>query len=97
MLYSMDVSTPVYLAEAQSNMAEYMEVGFLGCIGSTNCTHMTMERCEYYLQNNHLGGKISHTTCTFNLTCNHRRQILHTTHGGPGHWNDQTMVRFDTF
>jgi len=34
---------------------------------------------------------------TFNLTCNHRRRILHTTRGGPARWNDMTMVQFDSF
>jgi hypothetical protein len=34
---------------------------------------------------------------TYNLTCNHRRQILHTTSGHPGRWNDKTLIRFDTF
>ncbi len=96
-LYSMHVLTPVNLAEAQSNMAEYTEAGFPGCVGSSDCTHITTERCEYNLKNNYLGAKNSHTTCTFNLTCNHRWQILHTTCGGPGRWNDMTMVRFDTF
>ena len=67
-LYSMHVSTPVNLAEALSNTAEYTEVGFPGCVGLTNCTHITMEQCQYYLKNNHLGGKSSHTTHTFNLT-----------------------------
>ena len=71
-LYSMNVLTPVNLAEAQSNMTEYAEAGFSGCVGSSDCTHITTERCEYNLKNNHLGGKSSHTTCTFNLTCNHR-------------------------
>ena len=51
--------------------------GFLGCVGSCNCTHITMERCEYFLKNNHLGPKSSHTTGTFNLTCNQHRRILH--------------------
>ena len=82
---------------AQTNMAEYAEAGFPGCVESTDCTHITTERCEYNLKNNHLGNKSSHTTRTFNLTCNHRRRILHTTRGGPGRWNDMTMVRFDTF
>jgi hypothetical protein len=37
-------------------------------------------------------------TFNFNLTCNHRHHILHsTTNGGPGRWNDQSMVRLDTF
>jgi hypothetical protein len=48
-------------------------------------------------KNNHLGRKSSHTTHKSNLTCNHRRRILHTTRGGPGRWNNQTLVRFDTF
>ena len=43
LLYSMHVSTPVNLAEAQSNMAEYTETGFPGCVGSTDCTHITTE------------------------------------------------------
>ena len=96
-LYSMHVSTPVDLAEAQSNMAEYTKVEFPGCVGSTDCTHITTETCKYYQKNNQLGGKSSHTTHTFNLMCNHCRWILHTTRGGLGRWNDQFMVQFDTF
>jgi hypothetical protein len=96
-LYSQFVLTPVDLPEARSNMREYAVAGFPGCVGSCDCTHITTERCEYCLKNNHLGAKSSHTTRTFNLTCNHRRRILHSTAGGPGHWNDQTMVRLDQF
>ena len=71
--------------------------GFPGCVGSCDCTHIVSERCEYNLKNNHLGAKSSQTTRTFNLTCNHRRRILHTTNGGPRLWSDQSMVRLDTF
>ena len=31
------------------------------------------------------------------MTANHRHRVLHSTKGGPGRWNDQTMVRFDQF
>jgi hypothetical protein len=79
------------------HMAEFEEAGLPGCIGSTNCTHITTKICEYNLKNNHLGPKSSHATRTFNLMCNHHRRILHSTTGGPGHWNDQTMVRLDRF
>ena len=48
-------------------------------------------------KNNHLGEKSSHTSCTYNLTCTHWRRILHTTNSDPGCWNDQTMMRLDTF
>jgi hypothetical protein len=87
----------VHLPEARSNMRKYEVAGFPWYVGSTDCTHVTTERCGYQLKNNHLGAKSSHTTRTFNLTCNHRRQIIHSTHGGPGCWNDQTMVRLDQF
>jgi hypothetical protein len=70
---------------------------FPRCVGSCDCTHIVTERCEYHLKNNHLGAKSSLTTRTFNLTCNHRCRILHTTNGGPGRWNDQSMVRLDKF
>ncbi len=80
-----------------SNMQEYAAAGFPGCVDSSDCTHIVTKRCEYNLKNNHLGPKSSHTTRMFNLTCNHRRRILHTTSGGPGRWNDQTMVRLDEF
>ena len=37
------------------------------------------------------------TTRTFNLGANHRRQILCSTTGHPGSWNDMTLVLFDKF
>jgi hypothetical protein len=96
-LYKKWVLTPVYFPGAQSNMKEYSKAGFLGCIGSSDCTQILTDWCEYNLKNNHLGAKNSLTTRTFNLTCNHCHRILHTTNGGPGRWNDQTMIRLDSF
>jgi hypothetical protein len=78
-------------------MAEFIVSGFPGCIGSSDCTHIDTERCEYSLCNQHIGAKSSHPTRTFSLTANHHCQILHTLSGGPGSWNDQTMVRQDDF
>jgi hypothetical protein len=46
-LYSLHVITPVHHDEAQSNMSEYAEAGFPGCVGSSDCTHIITERCEY--------------------------------------------------
>ena len=96
-LYDEYVLTPVNLPEARSNMREYTQAGFPGCVGSSDCTHIVTDRCQYNLKNNHLGGKSSLTTRTFNITCNHWRRILHSTQGGPGRWNDMTMVRLDRF
>ena len=78
-------------------MKEYHRARFPGCVGSSDCTHIVTDWCEYNLKNNYLGAKSSLTTWTFSLTCNHHRRILHTTIGGPGRWNDQSMVRMDFF
>ncbi len=96
-LYKKRVLTPVNLPKAKSNMNKYTQAGFSGCVGSSNCTHIVMGRCQYNLKNYHIGAKSLQTTWTFNLTCNHWRRILHMTNGGPGRWNDQSMVRLDTF
>ncbi len=61
-LYKKWVLTPVNLPEVQSNMKEYRLAGFLGCIGSSNCTHILTDWCEYNLKHNHLGAMSSLTT-----------------------------------
>ncbi|KAL3762008.1 hypothetical protein ACHAWU_002104 [Discostella pseudostelligera] len=96
-LYSKYVVTPQNAEEAKTHSIEYEKAGFPGCIGSCDCTHITTEKCQYKLKNNHTGHNKKETTRTFNLTANHRRRILHSTRGGPGRWNDQTMVTYDRF
>ena len=96
-LYEKYVQTPDNVDEAKTHMREFEEAGFPGCVGSSDATHITTDRCEYNLKNNHLGPKSSLTARSYNLCVNHRRRILHSTPGGPARWNDQTMVRFDRF
>ncbi len=45
----------------------------------------------------HLDHKSIVTLRKYNLTCNHRRKILHTTEGHPARWNDKTLIRSDNF
>lgn len=96
-LYPRYVIMPHTAEEAAMHTGEFEEAGYPGCVGSSDATHVTMEKCEHRLRNNHLGGKSSLTTRTYNLTVNHRRKILHSTGGGPGRWNDKTLVLFDDF
>lgn len=96
-LYPKWVKRPETPEEIEDCMSEYAEAGFDGCIGSADVTHIILERCHYKLKNQNLGGKSSHTTRAFQIVANHRRQIIASTVGYPGRWNDMTIVRFDGF
>ena len=96
-LYPKWVKRPQTDEEVADCMAEFVEAGFDGCIGSADVTHIILEKCQARLKNQNLGGKSSHTTRAFQLVVNHRRQIIASTVGFPGRWNDQTVVRFDDF
>jgi hypothetical protein len=60
-----------------------------------DATHILIERCAYRLRNAHKGHKLSGTARRYNITPNHRRQILGSTRGHPSCWNDKTIVLFD--
>ena len=97
MLYPIYVSVPRMVGELMDCEQEFNIAGFPGCIGSTDATHIPLEKVCFSLRQTHLGAKSKSTMRTFNLTCNHRRQILHTTSGHPGRWNDKTLICFDHF
>ena len=96
-LYDEYVGAPLTVEDCQSHVHEFKMAGFNGCIGSSDATHIAVEKCSYRLRNSHLGAKQHLTTRSFNLTCNHRRKILSVTVGMPGRWNDKTVVLFDRF
>ena len=96
-LYPKWVKRPETAEEVDDCMSEFKEAGFDGCIRSADVTHVILEKCHSHLKNQHLGGKSSHTTRAFQIVVNHRRQIISSTVGYPGRWNDQTVVRFDGF
>ena len=82
-------SVPHTVEELRDCEAEYDIAGFLGCIGITDATHIPLENVCVSLRQVHLGFKSKSTMWTYNLTCNHRRQILHAMAGHPGRWNDK--------
>jgi hypothetical protein len=96
-LYPMYVSVPQTVEELQDCKNEYNIAGFPGCIGSTNASHIPLEKVCVSLRQAYLGFKSKSTIRTYNLTCNHPRQILHTTSGYPSRWNDKTLICFNTF
>ena len=49
------------------------------------------------LRQTHIGFKMSHTAQTYNITVDHRRQILATKSGHPARWKYKTLTLFDNF
>ena len=94
-LYPKFVSYPTTVEEALTHCNEFNQAGMHGAIGSMDACHIVIEKCSHRLKQTHLGGKSKLTCRSYNLTCNHRRQILHTTPGHPARWNDKTIVLFD--
>ena len=93
-LYPKYVKYPTTKEEAMTHSYEFNLAGMHGAIGSMDACHIIVEKCSHRLKQNHLGGKSKLTCRSYNLTCNHRRQILHTTSGHPARWNDKTIVLF---
>jgi hypothetical protein len=96
-LFDRYVVFPANAEEAETHMHEMKLAGFDGAVGSTEATHIGMEWCSYRVTNIHSGAKLPMPSRTYNMTVNHRRQILSTTRGRPARWNDKTLVLFDEF
>ena len=94
-LYPKFVQYPKSAVEASNHTREFDMAGMHGAIGSMDACHVTIGKCSHRLKQNHLGGKSKQTARCYNLTCNHRRRILHTTCGHPARWNDKTIVLYD--
>lgn len=95
--YSQQVKIPETADDLKQHTAEFDMAGFHGCVGSVDATHVSMLRCEHTRSNEHRGHKMDLPSRTYNLTCNHRRQILCSTSGHPARWNDKTLSTFDPF
>jgi hypothetical protein len=96
-LFDEYIVAPMNASQAEKHMAEFTIAGFNGCVGSSDATHVMCERISHRIRQNRLGFKMNFTARTYNLTVNHRRQILSTTHGHPARWNDKTLVLYDQF
>ena len=69
--------------------------GLNGCLGSGDGTHVGMQQCPSWAMINHKGFKLAIPSRNYNATVTHYHQILGTTCGHPGTWNDKTLVLFD--
>ena len=91
-LYHRFVVEPRDIDQLNDCNMKFMLAGLPGCIGSTDATHVIMERCLYALRQLHLGYKKEHTCRTYNLTVNHRRRILSATSGHPARFTVHRLL-----
>jgi hypothetical protein len=74
-------------------MAEFEEAGCPGAVGSTNVTHIMLEKVSYRMRQAHIGFKMSHAARACNMTVNHQPWMLSTTHGHPAQQCFQPLHR----
>ena len=72
-------------------------MGFDGCLGSSDGTHIPLLSCPTWASNSHKGHELNCRARTFNVTVTHARQILSVTQGYPSTWNDKTLIMMDGF
>ena len=78
------VRTPTNPLESEHHMFEMTQAGFPGCLaGSTDATHVSIERCFNRLWNQDISSKLPCTARTYNATVNHCWRILSSTTGHP--------------
>ncbi|KAG7345241.1 hypothetical protein IV203_032772 [Nitzschia inconspicua] len=96
-LFQKYVLAPTTLEHANQQGNEYTMAGLAGAVGSMDITHVLCHKVKHKLRQSHLGFKLNGTARTYNLVCNHIRQILSTTTDNPARWNDKTIIKFDSF
>ena len=62
LLFDKWVKAPSTESEIEDSISEYDAAGYPGCIGSTDATHVIIDKCYKHLKNQNLGGKSSQTT-----------------------------------
>ena len=94
-LYEKYVLNPLKTMDFSSIGKLFQQAGFNGCVGSSDATHVGLLSCPSWAFNNNKGFKLSVPSRNYNATVTHWRQIMGTTFGHPGTWNDKTLVLFD--
>ena len=94
-LYEKHVMSPLKTMDMSRIEKLFNIAGFNVCIGSSDGTHIGMLCCPSWAFHNHKGFKLAIPSRNYNATVTHWRQIMGTTFGHPGTYNDKTLVLFD--
>lgn len=75
-------------------MQHYAAVGFPGCVGSSDVTHVPWDKTPSRSLRAYTG-KEGFPTVAYEVTVSHTMQVLGVTAGFQGSFNDKTIVRYD--
>jgi hypothetical protein len=87
---------PKNVEEAAPIEAVFTTLGFPGCVGSTDCTHVAWEKCPASLQSA-CSGKVGYPTIGYEVTVDNHRRVLFCSQGHPGARNDKKIVLYDEY
>mmetsp|Transcript_31718 Transcript_31718/g.43515 ORF Transcript_31718/g.43515 Transcript_31718/m.43515 type:complete len:434 (-) Transcript_31718:776-2077(-) len=94
-LYSKYVYVPQG-SELDAVEAVYRKMGFPGCVGSMDCTHVFWDKCPNELRHKCFGKEKS-PTLAFQVVVDHARRIHHVSDPFYGATNDITITYNDTY
>ena len=94
-LYEKYVLTPLKTMDVSRIEKLFRIAGFNGCMGSSDGTHVGLLSCPTWAFHNHKGFKLAVPSRNYNATVTHWKQIMGTTYGHPGTWNDTSVILFD--
>ena len=83
-------------AELDKVEKQYRYMGFPGCVGSMDVTHLHWGACPKGLRH-HCIGRYGHPTVAFNFVCAHTRRIHHISTPFYGATNDITISYNDNY
>lgn len=96
-LHKKYILSPTILEELNDCANEFKNSVFPGCIGSTDTTHIVMEKCSNHFIQLHLGYKLTCIARTYNLTVYYERRILSTTQGHLASLHNKFLILFDDY
>lgn len=83
-------------AHLEEILREYKDVGFGGCAGSMDCTHIHYQSAPNSGRHSYVG-KEGFATVAFEVVCDHKLRCLGVSKAFPGAMNDKTIVMFDEY
>jgi len=90
------IRAPAIASEVQEASDLYARLGFPGCVGSIDCTHVRWVKCPSQTLHSHVG-KEKFASRVFQVVVDATRRILVFTSSAPGSVSDKSVAHVDPF